>query len=266
METILFKNDLMKIGTFILNSDDPLFKQQWFVKKPLIVFPKNCIWIQYRGKDPFIADSSLINLYNKQQEYKRFVLNPRGDYCHWIELSNELLHTIHHKEKGDIFSTQNLTCDLKTYLLQAQLFNAFISNHEVEPLELEEIVITIINNISNSMNSRKEKLFSKPVHKKLTERVKSCIHSDLSQNKSLTDIAVEVYSPPYHISRIFKQTTGIGVHQFRNQIRLKSIYNKIQKGQDDLATMALEHGFSSHSHLSYCFKKYFGFTPSSLQQ
>jgi AraC-like DNA-binding protein len=38
----------------------------------------------------------------------------------------------------------------------------------------------------------------------------------------------------------------------------------MQNGSDDLAYLAMDYGFSSHSHLTQSFKKYFNQTPSQL--
>ena len=108
METVLFQNDLIKIGNFILKSDDPNFNKTGTVHQPLIVFPQHSIWIQHQGQDPFVADSSIINLYNKNQQYERYSIDSQGDYCHWIEISETLLQQIgeyqnsHNAEVGKI--------------------------------------------------------------------------------------------------------------------------------------------------------------------
>ena len=139
-----------------------------------------------------------------------------------------------------------------------------LSSINVQPIIVEECVIEILNKIHRVSNIRNNSGLSKLNHIKLVERIKVNIHNGIAKNQSLTEIASDVFSSPFHISRVFKQVTGIGIHQFRNQIRLKSVFSKIHQGEGDLANLALIHGFSSHSHLTFGFKKYFGFTPSSL--
>jgi AraC-like DNA-binding protein len=263
VDTVLFQSNLFKIGNFVINPDDPEFHRKGLIENPLIVFPKNTILIQHQHKDPFVADTTLINLYNKQQEYQRFSMNGKGDDCHWVELSNELLQQIKTPNSKNVFCSQNINCDSKTFLLAYKIFK-HICNKNTQPLKVEECIIEVLNKIHLVSNIRKNNSLSKLNHIKLVERIKINIHNNIANNQLLTEISSDVFSSPFHISRVFKQVTGIGIHQFRNQIRLKSVFTKIHQGEGDLANLALNHGFSSHSHLSFEFKKYFGFTPSSL--
>jgi AraC-like DNA-binding protein len=263
VDTTLFQNSLIKIGHFIISPENPEFHRSGLIEKPLIVFPKNTILIKHQNKDPFVADTSLINLYNKHQKYKRYSINGKGDDCFWIELSNELLQQAQPNCSKDIFNFQNIYCDSATFLMHTQIFKEIL-NKSIQPLFIDELVIDFLININRTSNIKRKLCFSRPSHLKLVERIKVCIHNNLDQNKSLNSIASDVYSSPFHISRVFKQITGIGLHQYRNQIRLNSVYSKIQYGESDLANLAFTHGFSSHSHLSSGFKKYFGFSPSSL--
>lgn len=263
MDTVLFQSSLIKVGNFAINFGHPAFHRNGLIKNPLIVFPKNTILIQHKNKDPFVADRSLINLYNQQQEYQRFSINGQGDNCHWVELTNELIEQIRTSKRPNIFCSQNVNCDSKTYLLIAQILK-YVNSENIQSLIIEELVIEILNYINLASNIRIKDNLSSPKHFKLVERIKISIHNSINKNKSLKEIASDVYSSPFHISRVFKQVTGIGIHQFRNQIRLKYVYSKIQQGEGDLANLAFNYGFSSHSHLTSGFKKYFGFTPSSL--
>ena len=50
-----------------------------------------------------------------------------------------------------------------------------------------------------------------------------------------------------------------------NQLRLREALGRIRDGHDDLAALADELGFSSHSHLSANFRRTFGVAPSSAR-
>jgi AraC-like DNA-binding protein len=263
MDTIHYQNRLIKIGQFTLSIDDPSFNQLGYVKNSLLVFPKNNIWIKHRGKEAFVADSSLINLYNENQEYLRFPIDKRGDNCYWIEISPEFKKQIANTYGVKCFNTSNINCDVKTYLLQLQLINQTVKQPHSNSLLIDELALDIINNIYTAISGVAGKQKYSQIHEKLAQKIKKILHENLSKNKSLNEIASEVYSSPFHVSRVFKQVTGIGINSFRTQIRVKSVLKSIQKGNSDLAMLAYVYGFSSHSHLTKCFKSYFGFTPSS---
>lgn len=263
METILFENELIKIGGFKLHPNHPRFAKSGFVEKPLVVFPGNSIWIKHKNKDPFVADSSVINLYNRHQEYNRYAIDAKGDDCIWLEASESLLHEMTNDSKNKTFKTENLNCDTETFILFRQIISQIIKeNYDKEP-QLEELSLELFENIGKVLNGNKENKIS-PVHKKLVERIKNSVHNNLNQNQSLTQLAKEVYSSPYHICRVFKKITGSGINQYKNHLRLKKVYSEIQKENQDITSLAYKYGFSSHSHLTYNFRKLFGVAPSLI--
>lgn len=261
METILFKSDLIKVGHFRLSPDNPRFNKEGFVENPLIVFPGNSIWIQHKNKEAFVADSSVINLYNRHQVYNRYLIDNKGDDCLWVEPSEYLLEQL--IKKGRIsFNAENFKCEKTIFVLFRELL---ASIKYKETTNAEEQAINLLSNIKSAMNSKKEVFPKTDKYRKLVEKVKLSIHSHLNENFSLTDISQEVFSSPYHMCRVFKQVTGMGIHSFKNTIRLNKIYSEIQKGEQDISTLAHKYGYSSHSHLSYNFKKHFNIRPSSLE-
>lgn len=266
VETILFGSDLFKIGRFRLAADDPQFGCEGFVKRPLIVFPHHSIWIKHHGQKAFVADPSVINLYNHNQSYQRFAIDEKGDFCHWIEPSEQLLSHITRSHGNATFSMSHYHCSLKTYLNYQALLAQLNHRRNCDLLELETCALNIVTDLSEAIkNSRKHQHHIKPAHLKLVQRVKNHIHNNLFNHQSLSEIAAEVYSSPFHMSRVFKKVTTIGINHYKTQLRLKSAYNAIVSRRVNLTNLALDCGFSSHSHLTHRFKNYFGFTPLQLR-
>jgi hypothetical protein len=44
--------------------------------------------IQHRDGQPFIADPTVVTLYNRQQTYERRALSPDGDRCDWFAIAS----------------------------------------------------------------------------------------------------------------------------------------------------------------------------------
>ncbi len=85
------------------------------------------------------------------------------------------------------------------------------------------------------------------------------------ENWTLGDLARAVGSSPYHLLRLFRAETGSTIHQYRLQLRLDAAARRVLEGCDDLTGLALELGFSSHSHFTDAFRRRFGLAPSSLR-
>jgi AraC-like DNA-binding protein len=69
----------------------------------------------------------------------------------------------------------------------------------------------------------------------------------------------------FHLSRVFRSTTGFSLHGYRNQLRLRAALERIADPQTRLPSLASELGFSSHSHFTAAFRETFGVAPSELR-
>lgn len=171
-------------------------------------------------------------------------------------------------DREKVFTHDYVSCDLNWYKFHLNLLKFLNNNHYQDAMEIEENVATLFVDVLSKDRHKDECNSKTPTiqQRKLVSRVKHCINQDLSTNLSLKDIADQAFSSPFHLSRIFKKITGKGINQYRNHQRLRIISLKLQQGYTDLASLAYEFGYSSHSHLSYCFKKYYGNTPSEFKK
>ena len=88
----------------------------------------------------------------------------------------------------------------------------------------------------------------------------------MAENISLAVLARESGCSPYHLMHLFRTETGMPIRRYRAQMRVAAALARIVEGADDLTELALELGFSSHSHLTDTFKGLLGLTPSELRQ
>jgi AraC family transcriptional regulator len=58
--------------------------------------------------------------------------------------------------------------------------------------------------------------------------------------------------------------TGFSLHGFRQTLRLRAALERLSSHAGDLGMLALELGFSSHSHFSERFRNEFGVSPSQV--
>lgn len=94
------------------------------------------------------------------------------------------------------------------------------------------------------------------------EAVRQFLAVEYTQPASLEALARRVEMSPYHLSRVFRSITGYSMHQYRLQLRLRAALSRLSQGQD-LTTLALDLGFSSHSHFTATFRRVFGHPPSA---
>jgi AraC family transcriptional regulator len=103
-------------------------------------------------------------------------------------------------------------------------------------------------------------------HADRAEAVKTYLASRLGERITLDDVARAVHASPFHLARIFQQRTGVPIHRYLTQLRLRVSLERLAGGANDLTVLALELGFSSHSHFTDAFRREFGRTPSEVRR
>lgn len=81
----------------------------------------------------------------------------------------------------------------------------------------------------------------------------------------LVGLADAVGCSPFHLSRVFREITGLTIPQYRRQLRVHDALSHIAAGATDLASVAAAVGFADHSHMTRSIVAQFGSTPSRLR-
>jgi len=103
-------------------------------------------------------------------------------------------------------------------------------------------------------------------HAERTEAAKTYLASRISERVTLDEVARAVHVSPFHLARIFQRQTGVPVHRYLTQLRLRASLERLAAGAGDLTELALELGFSSHSHFTDAFRREFGKAPSEIRK
>ena len=103
-------------------------------------------------------------------------------------------------------------------------------------------------------------------HAERVEAAKTYIASRLGESITLGDIAAAANASPFNFARIFQQHTGLPVHRYLTRLRIRSSLERIAEADADLSEIALDLGFSSHSHFTDVFRREFGRTPSEIRR
>jgi len=79
------------------------------------------------------------------------------------------------------------------------------------------------------------------------------------RNIKISGLANKLGYNKYYISHLFKEKTGMSLHQYIIQLKIKQA--KRENGNTNLLDIALENGFFDQSHFIRLFKRYEGITP-----
>jgi AraC-like DNA-binding protein len=82
---------------------------------------------------------------------------------------------------------------------------------------------------------------------------------------TLAEIGRAVHMSPFHLARQFKAGAGETITRYLLGLRLALALDRLQEGEEDLARLATDLGFASHSHFSERFRHIYGSTPSQVR-
>ena len=82
---------------------------------------------------------------------------------------------------------------------------------------------------------------------------------------SLSQIARAIGASPAYLTDLFHRIEGMPIYRYQTRLRLARALGQLPHAED-ITQLALELGFSSHSHFSSAFRSTFGMTPSAYRQ
>jgi AraC family transcriptional regulator len=115
--------------------------------------------------------------------------------------------------------------------------------------------------IPSQTNNRGTSGLPRPVLRRIIERMR-CFSCDLS----LQTLANESGYSRGHFVRMFRASTGYRPHNYVLNLRLERARALLKNPSISLIDIALDCGFSSHSHMSRLFHKSVGVTPSTYRR
>ena len=228
-----------------------------------VVFPRCSVLIRQLGRAPVLATPNNAMLYNADQHYRRELQHELGDESVFVELAEETLEQL---AGDDRLRVTHVPTGRQTYLLQHLLVRHLRSRCSDE-LEAEELASRLVQSALAPQVARRRaaRERTKAEHRELAEAAKSEIAADLSVRGSLGELAQNLHTSPFHLARVFRAETGFTLAGYRQALRLRAALERLPGTDRDLSALALELGFSSHSHFTASFTREFGVPPSAVR-
>jgi AraC-like DNA-binding protein len=160
------------------------------------------------------------------------------------------------------FRRQRRRIDPRAQALVAMLRHS-LSRNIAETLEAETLALTLVR---RSLGERTSHVAgASPGRQKLVDRAKLVLSSDLSRRWTLAGIAAEVGVSPVYLTQVFQQVEAMPLYRYHLRLRLARGLDLLGR-YDNLTTLGMDLGFSSHSHFSASFKQVYGRTPAEFRR
>lgn len=152
--------------------------------------------------------------------------------------------------------------DARAQALVALLRHSLIQG-SATVLEGESLALTLVRRAFGERTSRpRAGSFGQA---KLTERAKLLLMAAPERKWSLADIGAELKVSPVYLTQVFRRVEGLPLHQYLLRLRLARALDRLET-VEDLSQLALDLGFSSHSHFTAAFRQVFGRSPADFQR
>lgn len=232
-----------------------------------LVYTYRGLFARLVGNSEELADANQVVYFNHAQEFRISHPVAGGDDCLSITLAPELLYEMGNRllEPGKPVPTfrrqrQPILPAVQRQLAQLRLLTR---GGAFEPLAAEALVLSLA---SGSVHAdRLPDSAATPLRRRVVDRIKRTLAGDPRRRWTLSDIAAEVGGSPLHLTQLFQQLEGMPLYRYQLQLRLAQALVRLP-GCEDLTALALDLGFSSHSHFSAAFRKAYGCAPSALQR
>jgi len=99
----------------------------------------------------------------------------------------------------------------------------------------------------------------------LVEQAKQAIASNLERNVTVRELSRAMHCTPWRLCRAFRRVTGQTLTSYRHALRVQVAIERLRNRDVDLTELALELGYSSHSHFTNVFRRHVGITPSQVR-
>lgn len=278
-DRVLYSTEVVTVGRFRAPVDHPQFRDSGPTRHHLFVFPRTSVVIRHEGRRPVTADPCTVTFYNRGQRYTRERVDPRGDHCEWFAVRPDVLRDIladfepravERPERP--FRRTHGRSDSRTYAVQRTITRHLAAATAPDPLAVDEAVIAVLERVlalthdpSPAPTGRVNPPSESP--NPLVRAVRGYLRRRFRETCTLDDIADSIGSSVFHLCRVFKRDTGMTIHAYRQQLRLRRALELIaDDGRKNLTAVALRLGFSSHSHFSAVFRDAFGITPSQFRR
>ena len=154
---------------------------------------------------------------------------------------------------GAVFDDRLRACPLRVQMLAQRL------RRTSKPLVAEELGLEILASAFGETHRV-------AVHdSRCVRRAKALLHEADEPRLTVTGIAAEIGVTPIHLTQAFKRSEGIPLYRYQTQLRLSQALRELPD-REDITDLALELGYSSHSHFTAAFRSALGVTPSDYRR
>src|SRR5690349_8045087 len=234
----------VRLGTFTCPPDHARWGRVNEAPGPAgFLFPRVAVRIDPLGGAGGVVDPGFAFTVRPGDCYRRTCLRPEGEHSAWIDVSTEAVARLGFDPEAVDPRFSLVRTPLEPALLAAQrrLFVEAERSGAPDPLFLEETLCGLIERLAGRQ-ARAKGTLAEDLLALLAERYR--------EPDGLADLARRLGVGASTLCRAFRRATGVTIHAHRERLRLAAALARLEDGEDDLTTLALDLGYASHAHFT----------------
>jgi AraC family transcriptional regulator len=270
---IVFESNDFRIGHVVARPSSPESGEVECQKENVLVLPLTGVFAKHEGpRRHVIVTANDAGLIAAGKPYRISYPAGIGDKCLTLRFSNGVVGRVlpqvampRGSASPHLVSSALLPAEIM--LARSLLCHRLAAGYR-DPLEIEELSSSLLASTLRAMlrdrcDDRRGD-FGRSV--RAIQIVKEAISLDPERKWTLHDLAQLANVSSYHLAHIFRHNAGTPVYRFVVRTRLAKALDALLDTDAEIAAIAYEAGFASHSHFTTHFRDFFGLTPLELRR
>jgi AraC family transcriptional regulator len=286
--TPLYRGELFALDDWrCAGCDSPGRHEEWCADDRLVITRRGLWELSVAGQKQ-IADPLQALLWNGQSGFR--VRHPIGgaDHCTVLRLTQagsaamrgahtviDTAITTISEQPTFVRASQSLSA--RSFWLHSRLLQATRQFDSLDRLLIEQAALELLDEIgvpNASTTQAKQSVRSSQATDRLRHRraaqyvdhARLVIAKRFAEPLTVSEIAKTVACSPFHLARQFKRMLGVSLHQAVIAWRLRVGLEQVLDQPEQLARIALDLGFASHSHFTDSFRAHYGCSPQQARR
>lgn len=244
-----------------------------------LAFTTRGVFRMHIRDEKLVCDANHVVLQNAGDVFRTSHPGTIGDETIWITFRQDVVIDAvrRHDPSVDPKSSMPMPvtvapCPTSTFLLVRAMFNEALQGREGDSSLVNTAARRILDSAVESGFAARAgqqgvvRAATALAHFEAAEGAKAHIAERISERITIEQVARMVHTSPFHLCRLFRRQTGQPIHKYLNRLRLRVAIDRLEQHRSDLATLATDLGFASHSHFCDAFRREFGVPPSVMRE
>jgi AraC family transcriptional regulator len=270
--TPLYRGALFAIDDWrCAGHDTPRRREEWCRDDRIVVTRRGAWELEIAGSAR-LADPMHVTFWNRDAHYRVRHPVPGGDDCTVFRLTalgeqalREWSPSRSAPDSGPTFVNRSHPIDGRSYLLHRRVLERARRAHSAaDPMAVEEPALAFLDLVAAEGTVHARTDHARRLNR-YVDRACDIIARDFIKPLTVEGIARGAQCSPFHLSRLFRRATGVTLYRAVVKMRLRSGLERLLDEPANVARIALDSGFASHSHFADAFRAEYGCSPSEAR-